>query len=256
MENRKLIGIDTESHGNAPWSIQASIKPGTGIMILYENKDAVEEFAECINDLLDSGYELVFHFAQADLPIMDLTGIRYEGRYRDTMQEIYGFGSHYSQGLKAAAYRLLGRKRRSWEEVVGRVSKQRVVQWMWDAHEIAQNELCTVNEGAVTKRRVSKPIFKKSTIEKALCRIMQHTSPDTDYDPWEKWSEVDRMHEPYIVERIGPMPLKGIANCDLDVAVRYGCEDADNTLELALLLEQERVRVVAGWGVADDDVDR
>lgn len=256
MEMGRLIAIDTESHVGIPWSIQVSIKPRTSIMVLMSDHDAIVELAIQVQRLVGRGWELVFHNAPADLPIVESIGVK-GFVYRDTMVECYHLGN-LPQGLKSLSYRLFGRRRKSWEEMVGRVSKDKLVYWMMDGMEIIEREMRVLEPRVGKRGQQLKPIMHKPQIESDFIRIMRHTITSQDYDPWEKLKEcADDIgeHMSLLVERLGPMPLKGIANLDLKDAVHYGCSDADDTLQLAMKLEHLRKDAELGWAVAEEDYD-
>lgn len=243
-----LMAIDTESHNCVHWSTQVSILPHTGIMALAGSA-AIHE----LNGLIADWPELVLHNAPADLPF-----IPKPRRYRDTMVECYNLGN-LPQGLKALSYRLFGRRRKSWEEMVGRVSKDKLVYWMMDGLEIIEKELRIVESRVGVRGQPIKPIIHKPQIESDFIRIMRHTITSQDYDPWEKLKECadDDIgeHLSLLVERLGPIPLKGIANLPLKDAIFYGCSDSDDTLQLAIKLEHLRKDAELGWAVAEEDYD-
>lgn len=243
-------------------------------MVLMSDHDAIVELAIQVQRLVGRGWELVFHNAPADLPIVESIGVK-GFVYRDTMVECYHLGN-LPQGLKSLSYRLFGRRRKSWEEMVGRVSKDKLVYWMMDGMEIIEKELRIVESRVGVRGQPIKPIIHKPQIESDFIRIMRHTITSQDYDPWEKLKECDngKCHSPingtdyislfygdfkkqldFLTDRLGPMPLKGIANLDLKDAVHYGCSDADDTLQLALRLEHLRKEAELGWAVVEEDYD-
>ena len=261
----RLIGGDTESHAGAEWSLQFTIHPGTGRMIRMNNESLVREFGGWASANLAPTWgegegegELVLHNAEADLGLFEkVVGGRFT--YRDTMQEAYQFGNNYKQGLKPLAYRHLGHRRQSWEEVVGGVSRRKLIEWMieglWFAEENWRESRARVSKktGKALKAEVVKHVA-----ESELSHLLTHTAKSSSYDPWEKieefgWRKAGWLDELEAV--IGPMPKLGIANCDIQTAVNYGCSDADDTLRLALKFEQMRGDVVDEWAVTAEDHD-
>src|ERR1051326_1553935 len=109
----KDIPMDTESDGDRPWSLQFSLRPGHGALILAEDTHLLKSFNESM-----SSFGLMLHHSLADLGPLARMYQKVEGRrIRDTMQELYGLGNQ-PQGLKSAAYRLLGVRMKSWEDLV------------------------------------------------------------------------------------------------------------------------------------------
>src|SRR6266699_46560 len=120
-EDSLIIGVDTESHGKVPFSIQVSLHPGTAIMVLMSDLEAIEELRLQIQNRIDSGYTLALHYASADLPILEGIGLQ-RIRYRDMLQEAYHLG--LPQGLKVLGYRLFGVRMRDWQDLVGKASRE------------------------------------------------------------------------------------------------------------------------------------
>lgn len=242
-----LIAIDTESHGVEDFSIQFSMKVGTARMILMRDRQLVDEFVGALNQLRHE--VIIMHNAPADLPMIQGLGINIRpNQWRDTMQEAYQL-CRYPQGLKALSYRLLGRKRQSWEETVGGASRDALGLWLAEAIVHAQDNW-TVEEKRVSDKtgKKLKSKFVKSNEERVLSRIFTHLNSVT-YNPWGKLAD----ELPDIGDLFKPYPIKGIGNCELSAAINYGCSDADDTLAVAM--EFDKVR--AGLAEIDEyDVDR
>jgi hypothetical protein len=215
----ELIAIDTESHGDKPFSVQVSRRVGTGLMVLEEDRDAIRRLFKLIRDRVRDGAEIVVHNAPADLDTiqkhLSVFGVdRFE--FRDTMAEAYHL--NMPQGLKALSYRLLGRKRKSWDETVTPDSKRVLGEWIADAILFAQENLTEEIErfSEKTGKKLKSKIIK-SEQEKVLTRILRHVDSDT-YNPWEKLqgSEI-------YTGSFGAWPIKGVGNCRIEDVVEYGC---------------------------------
>ena len=252
--NRMLAGVDTESHDEEPWSVQVSIKVGTGLLIPYRLVGALEVLAQYLDE-----YELVLHNAEADLDIV--RGIGWSGRYtggkyRDTMAIAYHLGN-LRQGLKPLSRRLLGRSRLSWEETVTPYSKEVLAQWMCDGLVYAETNWQQVTPRFHKKTgKPLKPDVKVSDAERLLKSMYGHMLKGDEYPIWDKLRE--RMPAEWLdklIAAVGPIPAKGIAHCPLDVAVRYGCSDADDTLALALKFDVMRKQFVEGLNLQSEDID-
>lgn len=259
----RTIAIDTESHGGVPWSIQVSIRPHTGVMVLLTDKEAVEELVRQVNRLVDLGWELVFHHCVADLDIAELVGIN-TSRFRDTIQESFHQCS-LPQGLKPLAYRMLGVTMRSWEDVVRPASVAAVVNWMEDAMALASTSLqdCTVRK----LKRGDKTVLKSGVVEGIMKHVLTHTAKtegdEAPYDPWEAITRMrveglrgkvaEEWEWDWLEHMLGPTPILSIANVPLEDAVAYGVGDADYTLQVAG--ELERLRGDRRWAIDPGDVD-
>lgn len=280
---RNWAVVDTESHAGHPFSIQVSIKPGTGIMIMLDAKKYNSGTALSALSYWLSKYEIVFQAAWADLDITDhvMKGEQFE--YRDTQQEAYQLGN-LPQGLKAMGYRCLGVRMKSWEDLVTPYSKAALVEWMKVAIELeagrpeityrekSSNCICVTYDlwtksgklrkkpkriveadcvlcGGIGKAIVQVEEDKPNTNEKLLRRVLRHTESSPDYDPWERLEGITT------VELAGEYPALGIANVPLDEAVDYAVKDADVTLRMAYELERRRQEAEEGWSVTEEDCD-
>lgn len=265
-----FIGGDSEWHVKTPFSLQISLEPGTGLMVLEEDHAAIAKLAQCLDRRLSgtstsNPVEMALHNCPADIePFM--RHLRRQGMrwlpYRDTMIETYNLGNFLRQGLKVMSRRVLGRKRKDWEEVVGKASKDALISWIWQAAEIAEAE-CAIQTERVSEKtgKPIKPLISPSPMISAFSRIVKHTLLNPEYETWEKLTDAqveDRaaMDMFHLVGRVGPIPLKGIANCKLEDAVNYGCSDADDTLCLALELEHMRKAAIQRWNVTLEDRDK
>ncbi len=228
------IPIDTESDGTRPWSLQFSLRPGHGAMIMADNHRAIKAFASWLKD-----YGLLLHNATADLGPLESIGVDKSRGIRDTMQELYQLGNQ-PQALKSAAFRLLGLRMRSWEDLVLPPSRAKMVSWLAQQW-LEESERKIVVE--VQLKRKLKYIYKPSVAERALKRILSH-SHKVGYDLWEKAAEAG----------LAGFPIRSIAHAPLGEAIEYACRDADATGRLGTWLEGERARIVAGeWAVKDGD---
>ena len=249
-EDQVLVGVDTETHAGMPWSVQVSVRAGTGMMVRFGTRDnAMAQLAQHLR-----WYMPVFHNAEADLDIVRGIGVKVE-QYRDTMQELYQLGNFLRLGLKVASYRVLGRKRPSWEEVVTPPSKFRLAQWLLEAQERVETWR-TVNPRFGVRGQPIKPEILKHPAEGEIQHMLGFVMKP-DYKCWDKIKEFhwETWLEYMELELGQEIPKLGIANCELADAVHYGCSDADDTLALALELETLRSCAMEQWSIDPGDVD-
>lgn len=135
-----------------------------------------------------------------------------------------------------------------------------------------RTEKCGCESGE--KYSNEKTIAKSGAIEKILRHVLRYTleteMSDDPYDPWvalvgtakkpgmltkglrgdipEKWEWE------WLQDVLGPVPVLGIGNCELEAAVAYGCSDADYTGQVADVLDQERRD--KRWDVVEEDWDK
>jgi hypothetical protein len=199
-------------------------------LLLDSPAKLINDWCIWINDAIRNGGEIVLHNAPADLDLVKLLvgqfGLR-EFKYRDTMQEAYGLS--LPQALKALSYRLLGRRDRlSWDETVSGPSKDKLFEWLEKAFDYAHDHFSTIERRYGKKGNELKPKIHKSPEEKLFKRIYTHLYSET-YNPWLKLKEglvelIDQGRESdTIVHDLGLPPNKGIGNCSLEDAIRYGC---------------------------------
>lgn len=197
------LPIDTEKDGPAFWSLQYSPAPGKGYLI-HGDPGLLTRFRKAWR----RNYKgLLFHERFGDLNLLESLGVwqEGEGEIRDTMQAAYTLGNQ-PQGLKALAWRRLGVRMQSWEDLVMPPSRRKMVSWLmscWDS--LAEvREVIEVpykkpkkpggkrpvknpivdSEGMITGRREYKP----TPAERACKRILSH-SHKVRYDIWKKTKE-------------------------------------------------------------------
>lgn len=262
-----FIGGDTESHAGVPFSLQISMKVGTGLMVLLTDKEAISELNDGLAAIfLHTKVQLVLHNAESDIDLFEqLIHRNCQINYIDTMAMAYQL-QNLPQKLKALSYRLLGRKRQSWQQLVGGASRDKLTDWLWLARDIV-NEEFTISEPRISEKtgRAIKPKIIKSPLEgffnRLITQINKKQDDDSPYDPWKRLKEFEYSVSDLVImsrlsERLGDYPKLGIANCDLAVARDYGCSDADDTLALAGELRRLKRGAEAGWGVVESDWDR
>ena len=249
-EYYEYLPVDTERDGSRPWSLQYSTRPGRGRLIFADRKDLLEQFAASVA-WGRSGYLL--HNAPQDMDMLEAMGVG-GMEVRDTMQEAHQL--QLPQSLKTLGWRLLGVGMRSWKELVGPPSRQKMVTWLveeWD-RETESRECVTI------KLKTREKVLRRPTQrEKDLKRILSHAGKD-GYDVWGKAGEAG----------IVGGPIRSIAHVGLEEAVRYACQDADVTGRMGEELRKERERRVGGvwgesgegkgkwgeWNVREEDWDR
>lgn len=262
------IGYDTESHCGAPYSFQYSLSDGNARMVMLKDDSLVRNVRDMLNSVQresDWPTWIGAHNAPADIPIADMIGLNLINLH-DTMQEAYHF-QNLPQGLKALARRLLGRKRKSWDETVTPHSKDLLCAWMaegfvlgereWRREEVLiERDRVSTKTGKALKDKTTHKIIK-SFAETVLADILKYTAQNPDYNPWEKLTErLDESVRVQLIERLGAIPQKGIAHVPLDEQIEYACSDPDDTRMLGMMFEGMRTEFVKGLNVYAGDVDR
>jgi len=251
---------DTEDDGPRPWSLQYSFRPGHGRLILAVNKDLIAQFAKQIYPMFSG---VSFHNAPHDIGTYERLGIPVPaGKFIDTQQEAFHMGN-LPQGLKDLAFRLLGVRMQSWEDLVSKPSRDAYLLWLLD--ELGKERLnrvpvpVTRPQGPVKrlppKRPSTKPpkppkppkmIFKPTMREKHLVHLHKHGSKPT-YDLWSKGKE-------YLMTGAPIRSIAHAADDDFDAALTYACKDADMQGRLTTMLEHLRSVMEQSWAVEEEDI--
>jgi hypothetical protein len=248
-----VVGIDTESH-QGPFSLQYSASPGVGGMILSDRKDLLSYLSKRYL----SRATVVYHNAVHDLVESEEMGV-YTPQYIDTMQLAYHLCDQ-PQKLKALAWRLFGVNMRSWEDVVLPASTSALLDWLAEAHHVAETDLesrTAVPYKKVYRGKLSKEVITPSKSLSVFNRIAKHIQTSDEYDPWKRMDAYKTTHQDdysYIEGRLGAYPTLGIRNAHLEDAVVYGCSDAIYTAILPQALYdlrlndkgEDRFRIAAG----------
>jgi hypothetical protein len=235
-----IIGVDTESHGKAPFSIQVSLKEGTAILVLMEDPEAVRELRDQLQQYMDNGGILALHHAPADLPVLEAIGLE-RIRYRDTMQESYHLG--LPQSLKVLGYVLFGVRMQSWEDLVYKYSREKLLERVSEM--LVSAALLPDVKIQTTKKGVQKRVEAPTKTYKTLERIFKHAVKSDTYDIESRLQMMDIELD---------LPEKGIGHVPIEEARDYACRDADITLRLALELDQIR-QELGSFGVREEDHD-
>ncbi len=237
LEFEGELAVDTENDGLIPWSLQYSLRPGHARLIHAAEPDLIMWFAR-----LTYRHTFILHNAKHDLDVLEKMGIRPQ-RFRDTMQEAHHLGNQ-PQGLKALGWRLLGIRMRSWGDLVMPYSRRVAQDWLlreWD-EESGRREKVEVQ--LKTKTKI---IWKPSQREKDLKCLLTH-APKPTYELWDKMEEAG----------LSGYPIPSIAHVPEAEAVRYACQDADVTGQVARKLAEMRAGIVTGrgeWVVDEGDWD-
>jgi len=233
--DRQWVAVDTENDGPCPWSLQYSLRPGHSRLIRASDPEILMWFSR-----LAYRSTFILHHAVHDLDVLENMGIRPQ-RFRDTMQEAFQLGNQ-PQGLKALGWRLLGIRMRSWEDLVMPYSRRAAQDWLireWD-EESGRREKVEVQ--LVTKVKIS---WRPSQRERDLKRLLTH-APKPTYELWDKMKEAG----------LTGYPIPSIAHVPEAEAVRYACQDADVTGQVAAILKGLREGIVdKEWRVDEGDYD-
>jgi uracil-DNA glycosylase family 4 len=241
--------IDTEDDGRypaldpAPFSLQYSIRPGTGYMVMASNTHVLREIREWLHDRVPRPHTL-YHNAPHDLAVLGRMGITAAAGlpFTDTMGMAYRLG--VQQGLKALAYRHCAMSMVAFEDVVLPASQKALMEYVARVLSEIQSEHMHDHYIKSGKRKGEKePRWNDdhSTISRAaysrfnalLRDYTAHKFPPTDKAPWDRMDEWDATHLRVAEYCVGtPVPYPSIHWVPRHLAVWYACRDADATLRV------------------------
>jgi len=253
----QVCGIDTESH-LGPFSLQFSPSYGVGGMILFDRPDLISYFARTYLHR----YLVVLHNDTHDLVELRQLGVTVPA-WIDTMKLSYHLCDQ-PQKLKALSWRLFGVNMRSWEDVVLPASTDALLEWLAEAHHIAEKDLGSTSY-VLYKRpyrgNLGKTVTTPSGSLSIFNRIAKHTQENDEYDPWKRMDDY-KLNNPedytHIEARLGSYPTLGIRNANINDAVVYGCSDAIYTAALPEALYKLRFNSegLDRFRIAEGDGDR
>lgn len=254
------LPIDTESDEGRPYSIQFSPNPQQAWMFRVDRREVLEEWRAWFYG--EFGAQALCHNILYDENELEKSGVVLRGR-RDTMQEAYHLGN-LPQGLKALAYRLLGLRMISYDDVVTPYSKRKLDEWLAQAYEIVFDMWGT--HAPLIKGGYSK-VKKAHAAEAVLKRVMKAINTEgSEYDPWqlpkvsaegEKQRLIGRAWLPELEDVLERMPRPSIVHAPKHLQLTYGCEDARTCGMVATALDIRRREVMRReWAVDESDWDK
>lgn len=228
MNMPRFIAIDTETLGlgGAPWSVQYSLRPGSGTWV---SADDAQRLAQLNRVVGNPRVLTVVHNALFDLRVMAELGV-YPAHVLDTMIMAYLLGED-SLKLKVLAYRYAGMEMRTYEEVVEPESARLALPWLEQvaAMEWPDSEP-VIEENPDGTVRVRQPQNLSKRLGRFLKRYAAGTAKKGLVEYWDdKKMDADReMVEPVL----GTIPVATLADVDRAAAVAYACSDSDATMRI------------------------
>lgn len=215
-----VVALDTETDEDGkPWSVQLSAKEGEAWVVMVDDKSAISY----LQQLLPSK-TVIMHNAPYDLMQLRRLGIHVNHFY-DTMSMAYLLGN-LPMGLKLLAYRLLHQDMMDFSGVVAHATKKNAVDYLNRILEMDFPQPASVIEYVKQVPKIRQPQHIHTKV-KALLKKLES---DPDADPVEKWKNMkDKDH---VVNMIGDMKMGAVSQIPFDLAINYGGQDADVTLQV------------------------
>lgn len=222
------IAIDTETLDweGTPFSVQFSVSPGTGFMILASDAKALAVLARYV---AQPGITTIIHNALFDIPVLARLGI-YPWDVSDTMVMAYLLQTE-PLGLKTLAFRYWGMVMKEYEDMVAHVSAgnaveylRRVLEYEWpNPEKVAEIR----KDGSIHYRQ---PKNIKKLVEKIFSDLSKNKIGPADL--WRRWHNLDEEETSrgFVEELLGSMVEGNLSMIPIEEATWYGCRDADATL--------------------------
>lgn len=239
------IGLDTEGVPRDTWSIQVSAAPGTAYVLRCARDDFRDGIA-AIQRLASGGTTVCIHNGMYDVEMCRMMGLDLSGsdvRLFDSMYAAYIMRTE-PQGLKPLAYRWVGMRMASYDDVIGDIALNRQLDYLGSVLELEHewpkpDPRIEYNNNGTSRVYTPQPIARRA---EAILVDYYSGKVDKDgdrVDPMARWRKVDRDQRLMVEERLGPMPAGSLADLPLDKAVYYSGRDADATLRLHYRLVPE-----------------
>lgn len=239
--NRPLA-CDTENRkDHSPFCFTYSVKPGTGYLIMAEQRLLLDTFQEYL-DLW--GGKILWHNWIHDFEIITAMGMRFnEKLVVDTMLKVYHLGN-LPQGLKALAYRELGMNMQDFDDLVRPYSSQLALNYFRQAY---CEEWPKPEEALVKEKDGTFKIKKPHGFSQKLKRFFTDYEKNNDKDVFKMWNNNWTDEQEMVESKCGPFPGLCISHVPIEKVTQYACQDADGLLRLWPLIQHmaRRVRKVS-----------
>ena len=250
IEDGGEIGIDTEGYPGNEWSLQVSVRPGTGLVMRKGHRHYDRVLRLLLKKLRKHKPLLVGHAWLYDgemapglgLDVMSLIG-DYGLKIFDTMMAAYLLCIE-PQSLKTLARRHCGMEMHEYSEVVGQAGLEKQLAYLESVMEEAwpkPEPRIETDNGGKTKLYTPQPVGRRA---EAILSDYYSEKLDKDgnrTDPLKRWRKVDRDLRRMVERKLGRMPLGTLADIPLDRAVRYSGRDPDATLRVYHRLRESLV---------------
>lgn len=217
------IDVETVNQGSELWSVQASVRPGTGFFVPmkqgYRGTVDVKSWNAHVivhNYLYDAGWLII--------P---------DNNFSDTMTMAYLLG--LPQGLKELAARICGIKMISYNEVVRPGQRKLSIDYLTEAARREWPDPPDVEETKWdnSKGKVVTRIKHPWHISRKMSKILVDAVSNTDVDPYERWMQIDQQERACVEKALGVMPESSLADVPLEDAVQYACLSGESKVLMA-----------------------
>jgi DNA polymerase len=259
-----------------PYMAQFCHTPGEAFMVKIEDSKAWKAFGRHYRKFR----KIIMQNAPHDIGVLLDAGIETEWRrVRDTMSMAYHDG-RMAKGLKSMAYRLLGMRMRSFEDVVipwgikyalDYILEASTVKWPKPVQEWTgamdlkkcpeckgtlqvsvgrgKNKLTFPCEecdglGVISVKRMSRYHSLNQKINGFIGRYLKNPDGAVKvWENWEKWGDDRASDIDALVAKLGPIPLASIEQAPEKEQLVYACGDAHGTKRIEPILAERLMRI-------------
>lgn len=217
------IALDTETEGEdyKPWSVQFSCQKGSGFFIPATDAEKLKSLGDFV---ATPEVETILHNALFDLPVLEDLNV-YPTRYVDTMVMAYLLQTE-PQGLKPLAFRYLGLKMNSYQDLISPWTQKLAIQYLKRVMEVDWPKVDPVIEVKGDSVKMRQP----QTLNIRAKRILKDAE---EVDAYDRWWKIEREEGRYMAEELlGPMQKAYLKDIPFDTALYYACQDPDATLQI------------------------
>jgi hypothetical protein len=241
------MACDTEvNRFREPHCMTFSIQPGTGRLIKANDTWARTDLQAIVN--IWPGPILWHNWLGIDEKACRDMGLRISySKIVDTMVRCFHLGN-LPQGLKALAYRLLGMRMESFEDVVTPYSTPLCLSYLREAY---NHEWPKPEEQLIRADDGSWKLYKPQSMNTKLKRFMSDYQKNPNLSVFDRWANWEDYHK-QVEDVMGPWPGRDISYVPFDRTLHYACRDADALIRLWPVLEsmtrQVRRTPQENWG--------
>lgn len=220
------LGFDTEGYPGDEWSMQASIKPGTGYLLRRNQPDFSRGVAS-LQRAHDAGVKFLTHsFHTPSGCAYDIRMARGMGltlhRVVDTMCALWLLNVE-GKGAKDMGMRWAGMAMTSWEDTVGQAGREKQIDWLCSILNRSWPDVeQRVEVGNDGQAKLKKPWSIPRRVEAFLIAIYAENKSPTDC-----WKAMDPVLKKIVETEIGMMPMPSLDDLPLRRATDYACRDSD-----------------------------
>lgn len=230
------IGIDTEGDPGNPWSIQVAVRKGEAYLLRCSRSDFSAGIG-AIRELVESGCKVAMHNALYDVQMCHILGIDRSlfTNLFDSMYAAYIMRTE-PQGLKALSWRWLGVKMRTYLDVCGSSAEDMQLDFLLKVVSRKYPKVGTVyehkNDGTISVR-------KPQSVSQRCNGILRDFSSGKKIDLKSRWNKIDDNTRAAVDKDGLIFPDVSLEYVELEAAADYACMDADITLSLMPVLQEQ-----------------